>query len=392
MTDNHEIEEKAVDAELLELEQPETSPPPKNTAKLALLVSVIAMIVVIVLSWFGWKAWQTLEQLNSQNASLTQSLQNQTDNMRSVSAQAERVDDLLQSQEGLRDRLGEVETALGESTATSDAIGGQVSQLKGQISAVQKGASEISAKLGSNSRRAWLEAEVEFLLRIANQALLFKADHASAIRALEAADERLVTLDDPGFYKVREAIASEISAINNASRPDTVGMALSLAGAIEGVVDLPLYNATPDQFKRAEDQVLAEEPTQVEERTLKSFANDIWAQFKQLVAVRRDDAPYQPLLTADQTTNLYSNLELKLEAARVALLRGDKVLFDQSLDMADQWLANWFDTGSNAVSVLRQRIEALKEQPMIIETPDISTSLQRLVDVMESRDRAAGDR
>lgn len=390
MTENPELEQDAIEAELVETPN-ENKPSKPASAKFALVVSVVALIATAVLAWLGWNAWLSLEQLHEQNARLASSVQLQADSMVAVSARAERVDELVAGQQLVSEKIEDLESSINASSSNAQSFETQIAALANQVSAVQKDTSDMSAKLGSNSRRAWLEAEVEFLLRIANQVLLFKSDYASATRALEAADERLVALDDPGFYKVREAIADEISAISTASRPDTVGMALSLAGAIAGVAELPLYNATPDQFQRAEDKALAEH-TETEERSLKSFASDIWAQFKQLVVVRRDDAPYQPLLTADQTTNLYSNLELKLEAARVALLRGDKVLFDQSLGMADQWLESWFDAESAAVITLRQRIAALVEQPMVTDTPDISTSLKRMVDVMEARDRAAGDR
>jgi uroporphyrin-3 C-methyltransferase len=387
MTDNLELEQNAIEAELVETSS-EPTDVKSSSAKFALLLSVAALIAIAALGWFGWKAFTSLEK---QSAQLALSVQSQSDDMQRVSARAERIDSLLTAQEAIAERIDDLEVSADASSSSVQMFEAHIAALGTQIAGVQKDTNVMSAKLGSNSRRAWLEAEVEFLLRIANQALLFKSDFASATRALQAADERLVGLDDPGFYKVRQAIADEISAISNTSRPDTFGMALSLAGAIDGVAKLPLYNATPEQFQRAEKKALAEQ-TQAEERSGKSFVADMWAQFKQLVVVRRDDAPYQPLLTADQTTNLYSNLELKLEAARVALLRGDKVLFDQSLAMADQWLESWFDTKSTSVSALRQRIAALIEQPMVTEIPDISTSLKRLVDVMEARDRSAGDR
>lgn len=390
MTDTPELEQDAIEAELVET-QAEPTENNSGSAKIALLLSALAIIAIVVVAWFGWKAWVSLEQLSQQNSQLAQRVQSQSADMTAVSARAERIGELASEQQAIGGRVDSLERNADSSSSAAERIESRLSTMSRQISGIQKDTNDMSAKLGSNSRRAWLEAEVEFLLRIANQVLLFKSDYASATRALQAADDRLVSLDDPGFYKVREAIADEISAISTASRPDTVGMALSLAGAIDGVAELPLYNATPDQFERAEEKALSEQ-TESTERTVKSFVTDIWAQFKQLVVVRRDDAPYQPLLTADQTTNLYSNLELKLEAARVALLRGDKVLFDQSLGMADQWLEAWFDTEASAVSALRQRIAALIEQPMVTEIPDISTSLKHLVDVMEGRDRAAGDR
>jgi uroporphyrin-3 C-methyltransferase len=390
MTENQELEQDAVEAELVETPN-EASQRKSGPAKLALFVSIIALIGMAVVAWLGWNAWLSLEQLRKQNSQLAESVENQSQSILSVSARAGELDALTTAQQSTAEKIQSLASGIDASSANAERFETQIADLRSQVSGVEKDNRDMAEKLGSNSRRAWLEAEVEFLLRIANQVLLFKSDYVSATRALEAADERLVSLDDPGFYKVREAIADEVSAISNANRPDTVGMALSLAGAIDGVAELPLHNATPDQFERAEEKALADQ-TGAEELSIKSFVTDIWAQFKQLVVVRRDDAPYQPLLTADQTTNLYSNLELKLEAARVALLRGDKVLFDQSLTMADQWLESWFDAESAAVTALRQRIAALIEQPMVTDTPDISTSLKRMVDVMEARDRAAGDR
>jgi uroporphyrin-3 C-methyltransferase len=90
-----------------------------------------------------------------------------------------------------------------------------------------------------------------------------------------------------------------------------------------------------------------------------------------------------PLLAPTAEPLLRSNLALQLQAARLALLRGEQGLFEQSLDDADAWLENYFDTPSEAVIGARQTIAEIRADYQRSAPPDVSGSLRLLREYLE---------
>ncbi len=75
---------------------------------------------------------------------------------------------------------------------------------------------------------------------------------------------------------------------------------------------------------------------------------------------------------------LRTNLTLQLQTARLALLRGEKAVFEQSLDDATAWLNDYFDVDSAQVSSALQTIAEIRDGMFAVTPPDISQSLRLL--------------
>jgi uroporphyrin-3 C-methyltransferase len=107
-----------------------------------------------------------------------------------------------------------------------------------------------------------------------------------------------------------------------------------------------------------------------------------WASVKgavsDLVKVTGPDETAIPLLTPDAVYFLRTNLTLQLQAARLALLRGEQAVFEQSLDDAAIWLGAYFDTESVQVASALQTIDEIRGGMFAVTTPDISGSLHLL--------------
>ena len=67
-----------------------------------------------------------------------------------------------------------------------------------------------------------------------------------------------------------------------------------------------------------------------------------------------------------------------VQAARLALLRGEPEIFRQSLDDADTWMDTYFDTGSQPVRSARQTMAEIRNEYATVVPPDISRSLRLL--------------
>ncbi len=73
-----------------------------------------------------------------------------------------------------------------------------------------------------------------------------------------------------------------------------------------------------------------------------------------------------------------ANLALQLQAARLALLRGEEAIFERSLDDAAAWLTEYYDTKSTPVQSALQTIANIRGSALSVAIPDISESLRLL--------------
>jgi uroporphyrin-3 C-methyltransferase len=105
--------------------------------------------------------------------------------------------------------------------------------------------------------------------------------------------------------------------------------------------------------------------------SLKKTASDV-------VSVRRSDDTVRPLIAPEAQYFLRANLALQFQAARIALLRGEQGLFDQSLDDASHWLSRYYDTGDAAVRSALQSVNEARQSVLPVSVPDISGSLRLL--------------
>jgi uncharacterized protein HemX len=103
----------------------------------------------------------------------------------------------------------------------------------------------------------------------------------------------------------------------------------------------------------------------------------VGAAFAGLVTVRRSSGEdFTPL--PEQRYFLYRSLELELEAARLALLRGDAADYAQSLDAAERALQTRFDADDPGVQSALATLGKLEEIELVPAWPDISGSLAEL--------------
>ena len=97
-----------------------------------------------------------------------------------------------------------------------------------------------------------------------------------------------------------------------------------------------------------------------------------------LVKVTPPDQATFELLTPDAEYFLRSNIALQLQAARLALLRGEQAVFEQSLDDTAALLNQYFDTDSTQVAGALDTLTEIRSNLEATAAPDISGSLDLL--------------
>jgi uroporphyrin-3 C-methyltransferase len=155
------------------------------------------------------------------------------------------------------------------------------------------------------------------------------------------------------------------------NRPDIEGVTLTLASLANRVDSLPLQQdieLPTDESPEIQGELSGMDRAMA---SLRSTLDDV-------VSVRRTDEAVRPLIAPEAAYFLRVNLSLQLQIARLALLRGERAAFQQSLDDTDRWLGDYYDTDSAKVKAARQTIAEVRDSLFDIEMPDISESLRLL--------------
>lgn len=327
---------------------------------LALVLALVALTGTAYLVFENWRAGSTDEESDRALANLDVTLNATRESLNSLE---QRLDNLAARDVASMGELQSVERKLDERLQTIESLPGRVGNLEGAISSLQG--------ISKGARDAWLLAEAEYYMQIANAQLQLAGNPHLASLALSFADERLLQLADPALTDVRRALSDELQAIEIMEKPDIEGVTLTLA-SLAGIVDsLPL---------RQEIEVSESDADEIDTElsgigralaSLKKTVGDV-------VSVRRTDEAAAPLTAPDAVYFLRANLALQLQAARLALLRSEKEIFEQSLDDASDWLTRYYDAESAPVQSALETIGEIRNGLFSVAPPDISESLRLL--------------
>lgn len=362
---------------------PETSAPSARAVvgdKLPLVIAILSLLLVAGALIFAYRyTRQASQDLAAINGRLSESLQQQKSLQEQLADAEKAVSEQAQHLLAQQQRVDAQEKVLNEAR---DAFGQQEKLLDRERQHMQEREAELRASVADVHKRVgasgtqWMVAEAEYLMRLANNRLSLARDVETARTALLLADERLRDTGDPGWNGVREQIARDISALDNAKLPDTTGISARLSAMADQVPQLKLASATLGGTARSEAAKTENAPRS--ERNWDTLLDDLWAGFKQTVRIRRNDQPVQAMLPPEQQFFLYENLRLHLETARLAVARGDNKLYHGSLNTVSSWLDTYFDPADSLTQSLRKSVSALDGLNVHPALPDISQSLQTL--------------
>lgn len=323
---------------------------PGGTA-LPLIVAVLALGLSIGLAVTAYFTWHQVQQLIAEQAGIEAG-----------------VSDRIQP---LRGSLDGVDRALREERARVDA---SISSLNADQQSVGHRLNVLAALMG-RSERGWTLAEVEYLLRIANQRLQLQRDLNTARQALLAADERLRDLADPHYLSVREQIARDLDAVGAVPVVDVDGLSAKLGAALQVVDDLPVAGTRYQPTVHTKAAGLETEKTA---GTLEELPTLVWSSLSELFRLREHEQSVGPMLPPQVEYFLRENLRLQLAAARLALLRNDREQYRAALDTAGDWLQVYFDSQDNAVQKLVEKLGSMSTVDITPPVPDVSASLRLL--------------
>jgi len=354
------------DAVFDDVEEPAIAVKRKSPGGLVALLALLLSVIALAAAGYGyWReisaADATAAETGAQISNLTASIAATQELLRSIeenvsalgTADAERSAAIRQINRELDERLQRIES-----------VPGRLSTVEATLSALQG--------ISTGARDAWLLAEAEYYMQIANAQLQLANNPELAMLALTHADERILQLADPRLTNVRQALSDELRSLEVMEKPDTAGITLTLASLASVVESLPLQQ---EAAARAADPDSGVDPGL-------SGMDRAWASVRNAidgVVKVRDVEDASPALAAPEAQYfLRANLALQLQAARIALLRGEETIFRQSLTDADAWLGDYYDVDSTAVQSARETIAEIRDSVTRVAIPDISGSLRLL--------------
>lgn len=347
---------------------PETSPAAKTggggIAWLALLVAVLALAAVGYTIYEDWRTQQDLE-LSSGNieASITNLGGRIDDDRQALSAIKSELNDLATADSNVANQVVLLERDVESRLRQYDSLPLRLGNLEASIATLQG--------VSDGARDTWLLGEAGYYMQLANAQLQLATNPDLAELALGMADERIAQLANPALTNVRIAIADERAALKGMSTPDVEGITLQLASLARVVESLPIRS-----IERMQGDAAAETDEEV------GRLDRAWSSIKQatsdIIKHRTTDEQIMPLISPQAEYFLRTNLTLQMQTARLALLRGERAVYEESLADAAAWLKMYFDADNAQVMAAIESIEELRGGMFAVAAPDISESLRLL--------------
>ena len=332
-----------------------------SIAWLALFLSFITVAGVGYLLLENFRNQGSTEEIDATLAAVQSDLR---DSSESGAALRDSIDGLTARDSRTESTIDELRRDLEQRAELFDSVPARMSALERSVAALQG--------VSIEARNTYLVAEAEYYMQIANAQLQLAGNPYLASLALEQADDRLLQLADPALTDVRRTIADEMAALEIMEKPDIAGATLILASLARVVDSLPMRGTGDSSNADSTNN------TEEEAGAIARGWNAIVGAISGLVSVKSPDEDQAALITPDVADLARSNLSLQLQAARLALLRGEQTIFEQSIDDADAWLALYFDVSSEQVKSTRTTMAEIRDEYSAVAPPDISQSLRLL--------------
>jgi uroporphyrin-3 C-methyltransferase len=272
-----------------------------------------------------------------------------------------------------------------------------------QSKQVQIEVTELTQRLDSTTSKVlaltnishddWKLAEVDYLLRMANQRILMEHEATNSLALAQSANSVLAELQNADLFPARKKLSEEIEALKLASKVDREGIYLQLLAITQQIESLPLIEPLVE-----EDEETLAAMDQGEElvsptlwQRLKNMSKHVWHKLSVYVRVRDQGRRVDAILPPEDQMYLKQNLRLMLEQAQIGLLREEQHVYQASLDKAQNWIRDYYPLNEQAQIVLND-LDLLKKDNVQQPLPDFSGSAALVKEYLRQKDRLAFSR
>jgi len=354
------------------IEQETSSIPPKEknkkTPRLALffaLLSFFLIIMLVVASYYFYKEHKAFVATQQQQlSSLSKQITSQSSQQTRYSTQATKTKNALET------KIAQVNNQLQQVSNDNKIV-------KTDIHSLQRSFSESKVRHPND----WILAEVEYLVALSGRKIWLEQDITTAISLLEAADQRIVELNDASLSPLRSALLEDVNTLGALPKLDTDGVILALTG-LERRVD-KLRSASlliPEKEKSSS----TEPSSDINDWDIN--LNKAWDDFiASFITINKRDEKVEALLSPEQSWYLQENIRNNLAKAEFAIYREQQDVYDIAIDNILGLLKNYYDLKDNTTNYFNKSVQRLSKRKVTIKYPDQLKSAPLLERILEQR-------
>ena len=195
--------------------------------------------------------------------------------------------------------------------------------------------------------------EAQYLLSLAETRLDLFSDPASAIRALELADNLLADISDPALANVRQTLSIELDVVRGAPMNDLPALSGRLRAMIQELPSLPILTEAPNATR-----------------------SRLWLALDRYLVVRREGEA-MPVLGRSPWA-VREGLTLEFERAQLALERQQAQSWQNALETAVAMAERGLRPDDTSVESFLSRLRTLAKTALAPEPPKLGATLRAL--------------
>ena len=281
-------------------------------------------------------------------------------------------------------------------TKVADDLAAHNKQAQGDITELTQRLDSTTSKvlaLTNLNRDDWKLAEVDYLLRMANQRILMEHEAVNSLALAESANGVLAELQNADLFPARKKLTEEIEALKLANKVDREGIYLQLLAITQQIENLlliePLFEEDEETIAALDQGEELASPT-VWQR-VKAMGARVWHKLSVYVRVRDQGRRVDAILPPEDQMYLKQNLRLMLEQAQIGLLREEQHVYQASLDKAQNWIRDYYPLNEQAQIVLND-LDQLKKSNVQQPLPDFTGSAALVKEYLRQKDRLSFSR
>ena len=317
---------------------------------LALLLTLIALVATGTLAWLGHEKSQ---QLETQLSRMSQAINSKPDQ------------EAVEQLRGSLQALDEIQNNQRQQAENLAAYRENVREHQQQFQELH----DDLLKASEPKPRDWQLAEVEYLLRLANQRLQLEEDVAGALTLFKTAEQRLKAAQVPGTLAIRQELQRDIAELEELRLLDRVSLAMELQSLADKALTLRVQplTAAPSLDLDATTDRQSNQP----------WYWNLWQEIKGLVVIKQRELPLEPLPFAEDELALRHQISSLMQQASWAALRARENLYQQSLERVVTRLQA-FDLEAADNQAYLNRVTELQAEQVDQALPSVEGSLDRL--------------
>ncbi|MET0356977.1 MAG: uroporphyrinogen-III C-methyltransferase, partial [Cellvibrio sp.] len=281
-------------------------------------------------------------------------------------------------------------------TKIADDLAAQSKQLQTDVTELTQRLDGTTSKvlaLTNLNKDDWKLAEVDYLLRMANQRILMEHEAVNSLALAQSANSVLAELQNADLFPARKKLSEEIEALKLAHKVDREGLYLQLLAITQQIENLPLIEPL---FEEDEETIAAmneaeEAPATSIWQSIKNVGKSAWHKLSMYVRVRDQGRRVDAILPPEDQMYLKQNLRLMLEQAQIGLLREEQHVYQASLEKAQNWIRDYYPLNDQSQIVLND-LEQLKKSNVQQPLPDFTGSAALVKEYLRHKDRLAFSR